>query len=200
MARNRFLSNLIGIIVYFGTIIPIFLFARSDGYGAAVVWGGGIFGGALLLGFFAYRNDGVKIAAIIAGFIALSGIVIGILMIVGGAAFIDSINNIGDLIFGVVLGPVLIVLGIIFLVAVVVIGGISVGIAAIGSAIGEAVWKDKKGGKFTATPGQKYVPSQDAYQPASPAKPQGPASVVCKHCNASNPGGDKFCTNCGAKL
>ncbi len=200
MARNRFLFNLIGIIVYFGSTIPVFLFARTDGLGAIGIWGVGVFGGALLLGFFAYKNDGVKIAAIIAGLIALAGIVIGVLMIVGGAAFIDSINDVGELIFGIVLGPVLIVLGIIFLVVVVIVGAISVGIAAIGSAIGEAVWKDKKDKSFTASPGQTYVPSQDAYQPVAPAKPQGSMAVVCKNCNVSNPGGDKFCTNCGAKL
>lgn len=200
MARNRFLFDLIGIIAFFGSTIPVFLFSRTDGYGAAVIWGAGLFGGALLLGFLAYKNDGVKIAAIMAGLIALAGIVIGVLMIIGGAAVIDSINSMGELIFGVVFGPVLIVLGIIFLIAVIVVGGISIGIAAIGSAIGEAVWKDKQNQKFTATPGQTYVPSHDAYQPIAAAKPQSSGAIVCKNCSVSNPAGDKFCTNCGAKL
>ncbi|MCK5408640.1 MAG: hypothetical protein KAJ30_00115, partial [Candidatus Heimdallarchaeota archaeon] len=66
MARNRFLFDFIGIIALFASTIPAFLFANADSAGSFGVWGGGVFGGALLLGFFAYKNDGVKIAAIIA--------------------------------------------------------------------------------------------------------------------------------------
>ncbi|MCG3225121.1 MAG: zinc-ribbon domain-containing protein, partial [Candidatus Heimdallarchaeota archaeon] len=111
-----------------------------------------------------------------------------------------SASDIGELIGSLVLGPVILIIGIILIIAVIIVGGISIGVAAIGSAIGEAVWKDKKDKKFTAAPRQTYVPSKDVYQPTTPAKPQGPVAAVCKQCNASNPGGDKFCINCGAKL
>lgn len=200
MARNRFLFDLIGIIAYFGCTIPMFLFSNTENAGAFFSWGGGVFGGALLLGFFAFKNDGIKITAIISGLVALGGIVVGVLMIVGAATLFDSASDIGELIGSLILGPLAIIIGIILIIAVIIVGGISIGVAAIGSAIGEAVWKDKKDKKFTAAPGQTYVPSKDAYQPITPAKPQGPVAAVCKQCNASNPGGDKFCINCGAKL
>ncbi|MHA1202291.1 MAG: zinc-ribbon domain-containing protein [Candidatus Heimdallarchaeaceae archaeon] len=200
MARNRFLFDLIGIIAYFGSIIPVFLFSNTENAGTFFSWGGGVFGGALLLGFFAFKNDGIKITAIISGLVALGGIVVGVLMIAGAATIFDSTSDLGELIGGLILGPVVIVIGIVLIIAVIIVGGISIGVAAIGSAIGEAVWKDKKDKNFTAVPGQTYVPSKDAYQPTTPTKPQGPGSAVCKQCNASNPGGDKFCINCGAKL
>jgi hypothetical protein len=200
MARNRFLFDVIGIISFFASTIPVFLFANTENASVFFGWGGGIFGGALLLGFFAFKNDGIKITAIIAGLIALGGIIIGVLMIVGAATIFDSTSDLGELIGSLILGPLFLIIGIILIIAVIIVGGISIGVAAIGSAIGEAVWKDKKDKIFTAAPGQTYVPSKDAYQPTTPVKPQGPSSAVCKQCNASNPGGDKFCINCGAKL
>lgn len=200
MARNRFLFDFIGIIAFFGCSIPMLLFGNTESGSVFFGWGGGIFGGALLLGFLAYKNDGIKITAIISGLVALAGIIIGVLMIVGVATIFDSSSDLGELIASLILGPLVLIIGIVLIIAVIVVGGISIGVAAIGSVIGEAVWKDKRDITQVTTPGQTYVPSQDAYQPATPAKPQGSTSSVCKQCNASNPGGDKFCINCGAKL
>ncbi len=144
MARNRFLFDVIGIISFFASTIPVFLFANTENASVFFGWGGGIFGGALLLGFFAFKNDGIKITAIIAGLIALGGIIIGVLMIVGAATIFDSTSDLGELIGSLILGPLFLIIGIILIIAVIIVGGISIGVAAIGSAIGEAVWKDKK--------------------------------------------------------
>ncbi|GAH19141.1 unnamed protein product, partial [marine sediment metagenome] len=129
-------------------------------------------------------------------------VIFGVLLIVGSASFLEGfVEDVLTAIIGPIFAVILIVMGIILIVGSFVIGLLFIGFTAIGSAIGEAVWKDKKDGKkFTTSPGQTYVPSQDAYQPIAPVKPQATTGVVCKQCNVSNPTGDKFCTNCGAKL
>jgi hypothetical protein len=203
MARNRLLFDLLGIILGFGTT-GLLLFFSSNQIDETAIFLSivGLLGGALLLGFFSYRNDGVKIAAILWGILIVGSIILGVILIVGASTFLEGfVDDILTALLGPIFAVILIVLAIMFMVGSVIIGGLFIGFTAIGSAIGEAVWKDKKDIKqVTTIPGQIYVPSQDAYQPAAPAKPQGPGSAVCKQCNASNPSGDKFCINCGAKL
>lgn len=205
MARNRFLFDLIGVVVGFGLTGLMVYFSSGQADQTAIIFSVvGLLGGALLLGFFCYKNDGIKIAAIMIGLIVLGSIIVGVLMIVGAGGFIEAFaQDIITAIIGPILGIIIIILGIIMIVGSIVIGGIFIGFTAIGSAIGEAVWKDKKDSpkkNYVSEPGTTYVPSQDAYQPVAPAKPQGPVAAVCKQCNASNPGGDKFCINCGAKM
>jgi len=203
MARNRFLFDLLGIILGFGTAGLLTFLTRSQSGGATITLSvAGILGGAIILGFFCYKNDGIKIAAILWGIMIIGSIILGVLLIVGSASFLEGfVEDILTAIIGPIFAVILIVMGIILIVGSIVIAVLFIGFTAIGSAIGEAVWKDKQDNKqITAYPGQTYIPSQDAYQPAAPAKPQGPVSAVCKQCNASNPGGDKFCINCGAKL
>ncbi len=202
MARNRLLFDLLGTVIGFGTTGLLIFFSSIQTNETAIILSiFGLLGGALLLGFFSYRNDGVKIAAIFWGIIIVGSIILGVILIIGASTFLEGfVEDILTALIGPIFAVILIVLAIVFMVGSVVIGGIFIGVTAIGSAIGEAVWKDKKDKKFTASPGQTYVPSQDAYQPVTPAKPQGSTAIVCKNCNVSNPGGDKFCTNCGAKL
>ena len=79
-----------------------------------------------------------------------------------------------------------------------------VGAAAIGSAIGEAVWKDKAEQQADVAT-QAYQPVQTpqaataAYEPVqTPVKKTG--EVFCTNCGATNVSSDEFCTSCGQKL
>lgn len=201
MSRNRFLFDMIGIIAAAACVVPVILFGDTGSNNAFGILGGGILGGAILLGFFAYKNDGVKIAAIFSALVAIGGIIIGVVLLTGGANLFGEVNTILEAIFGTAFGSIMIILGIIFIIASVVLAGLFIGFTAIGSAIGEAVWKDKQKEKFsTGVPVQPYQPSQTPYQPVQPAQPSKPTAVACKHCGASTPTSDKFCTNCGAKI
>ncbi|MBY9000619.1 MAG: zinc ribbon domain-containing protein [Candidatus Heimdallarchaeota archaeon] len=203
MARNRFLFDILGIILGFGaTGLLIFLTNSQTGTAAITLSAVGVLGGALILGFFCYKNDGVKIAAILWGIIIIGCIALGVILITSGASgFLEAfVQDVLTAIIGPIFAIILIVMAIILMVGSVLIGGLFIAFTAIGSAIGEAVWKDKKDKKFAAAPGQTYVPSQDAYQPVIAAKPQSSTGIVCKNCSVSSPAGEKFCTNCGTKL
>ena len=205
MARNRFLFDFLGVVLGLGIMIPMAIFLQTDSAGSlgfvalAVVLGGGV------LGFLGYRNDGVKIAGIISGLIALFGIIIGVLMFTLGEDFANAIaQDIFSAFIGVIGGLVIIVVGIIFIVAMIVSSILFVGAAAIGSAIGEAVWKDKAGQQADVAT-QAYQPVQTpqaataAYEPVqTPAKKAG--EVFCTNCGATNVSSDEFCTSCGQKL
>ena len=204
MARNRFLFDLLGTIVGLGIMIPMTIFLNTGDFGTigftalGVVLGGGV------LGFLAYRNDGVKIAGTISGLIALFGIIIGVLMFTLGEEFAEAIteNVLTAFIGGI--GAILIwVIAIIFIVAMIVASIIFAGSAAVGSAIGEAVWKDKAGDEpDVSAPYQPVQPAQAVYQPvgqaAQPVKKAG--EVFCTNCGGTNNATDEFCTSCGGKL
>ena len=118
------------------------------------------------------------------------------------AAFSD---NVITALVGAALAPAFIFVAIIIIVGGFIIGGLFIAAAAIGSAIGEAVWKDKEAELVTASRvGAPYQPTQlPSYEPIDKPKvvqPAQPRSVVCPNCGVSNPGTDKFCTNCGAQL
>ncbi|MHA1223156.1 MAG: hypothetical protein ACTSP3_07850 [Candidatus Heimdallarchaeaceae archaeon] len=199
MTRNRLLFDFLGLIVAFAVAVPIIIFIKPNGLSGIAVTAGGILAGGFLLGFISFKNDGVKISAILCGLIALTGIVFGILMITGGQSIMGSIDNFVEAIVGPVIGITIIILGIIFMVALIVIGGLLIGVAAIGSVIGEAVWKDKQA--ILSKEDISYQPAdQPLYQPVDPPKSTKPKAKVCPNCGVSNIGEGDFCTNCGAKL
>jgi hypothetical protein len=201
MARNRFLFDLLGLVLGGAVAYLVGFFITPGGTGGSTaVTVGGLLAGGAILGFFAFKNDGVKIAAILGGIVSLFGIIVGIVMITGSAGvFGDLGNDLLTLIVGPALTIVGIVVGIILMVAGVVIGLIFIAAAAIGSAIGEAIWKDKEA-LPKADAGAPYQPTQVVTAPAEPAPIQQPRAVVCANCGVSNSGTDSFCTNCGAKL
>ncbi|MFW9852238.1 MAG: zinc ribbon domain-containing protein [Candidatus Thorarchaeota archaeon] len=205
MARNRFLFDFLGIIAGVAVAFVITYFSDVSGYGNAAISAGGFLAGGLILGFFAYRNDGVKIAGIICGIVIVLGLIMGVIMITGGGAVFNSIGNIIEAIIGPIFGLVAIIIGIIVIIGMAILAALFVAAAAIGSAIGEAVWKDKQAELVeTSTAGAPYQPTQlPTYEPVGEPKvvqPTQPRSVVCPNCGVSNPGTDKFCTNCGAQL
>lgn len=201
MARNRFLFDLLGVILGGAVAYLVGFFITPGGTGGSIsLTVGGILGGGVILGFFAFKNDGVKIAGILGGLAALLGIIAGITLLTGAAGIFGDLG--ADLLTAIV-GPVLsvvgIVIGIIIMISGVVIGVIFIASAAIGSAIGEAMWKDKAAEPVTSatTP---YQPTQVVTAPVEATPIQQPRSIVCANCGVSNPGTDSFCTNCGAKL
>lgn len=207
MTRNRFLFDLIGVGLGVATAYLIGFFIQPVGTGGSiVVTVGGILAGGGILGFFAYKNDGVKIAGIIFALIAVGGVVIGVLMFSLGEGFLEAFSdNVISAIIGATLTPVFIIIAIIMIVGGFIIGGLFMAAAAIGSAIGEAVWKDKQAELVDRGAAvEPYQPTQlPTYAPVGEPKvvqPAQPRSVVCPNCGASNPGTDKFCTNCGAQL
>ncbi|MCE7741525.1 MAG: hypothetical protein GOP50_03615 [Candidatus Heimdallarchaeota archaeon] len=211
MARNRLLFDLLGTVAGLGIMIPMAIFLNTGNYGTLGFTTGGVILGGLVLGFLAYKSDGVKIAGAISGLMALFGIVVGVIMFAAGETFAQDL---ADDIFGALIGGVgailLVVIGIIFIVVMIVASLIFVGTAAIGSAIGEAVWKDKAGEQTdVSAPYQPVQPAQATYQPVQPAqatyqpveKPVKQAGeVFCTNCGATNNAADEFCTSCGGKL
>ena len=201
MPRNRFIFDLLGLVLGLGTAYLLGFYLELGGTGGSIaVSVGGFLAGGFILGFFAYKNDGVKMAGIIFGLVALLGIIFGVMMFSGIGGFFEVFaENLITAIVGTVLAPVFIVIAIMLIVGGVIIGGLFVAAAAIGSAIGEAVWKDKEAlpDVSTTTP---YQPTQVATAPIEPTPIQQPKSVVCANCGVSNPGTDSFCTNCGARI
>ncbi len=207
MPRSRFLFDLIGVGLGVAAAYLIGFFIQPVKTGGSIALTvGGILAGGLILGFFAYKNDGVKIAGIIFALIAVGGVVIGVLMFSFGEGFLEAFSdNVISAIIGATLAPVFIIIAIIMIVGGFIIGGLFIAAAAIGSAIGEAVWKDKQAELVDrGAAGAPYQPTQlPTYEPIGEPKvvqPTQPRSVVCSNCGVSNPGTDKFCTNCGAPL
>ncbi|NPD89156.1 MAG: hypothetical protein HGN29_10555 [Asgard group archaeon] len=201
MPRNRFLFDLLGLVLGLGTSYLLGFYLELAGSGGSIaVSVGGFLAGGFILGFFAYKNDGVKIAGIIFGIVALLGIIFGIIIFtgIGGIFEVFAENLIGALI-GTALAPVFIVIAIMLIVGGIIIGGLFVAAAAIGSAIGEAIWKDKEALPVTSST-TPYQPTQVVTAPVEPTPVRQPRSIVCANCGVSNPGTDSFCTNCGAKL
>ena len=114
MPRNRFLFDLLGVVLGVAVAYLIGFFIQTNATGASIaVTVGGILAGGVILGFFAYRNDGVKIAGIICGLIAAAGILFGVLMIIGvGDIFQVFAENVFSAILGTVLAPVFIIIAI----------------------------------------------------------------------------------------
>ena len=204
MPRNRILFDLLGVVLGVAVAFLIGFFIQTDATGTSVVVTvGGILAGGLILGFFAYRNDGVKIAGIICGLIAAVGIIFGIIMITGAGDFLTVFaEDIFSAILGTVLAPVFIIIAIMLIVGSVIVGLVFVGASAIGSVIGEAVWKDKRALPVAQTVSEgTYKPiSPDDYQPTPAAQQPYAKSKVCPNCGISNTGTENFCTNCGSKL
>jgi hypothetical protein len=201
MARNRFLFDLLGLILGGAVAYFVGFFITPSGTGGSTALTvGGLLAGGAILGFFAFKNDGVKIAGIVGGLIALLGIIAGIVLITGATGiFGDLGNDFVTILIGPALTVVGIFVGIIIMIAGVVICLIFVAAAAIGSAIGEAVWKDKEA-LPAASVTAPYQPTQVVSAPVEPTPVQQVKSVVCANCGVSNPGTDSFCTNCGAKI
>ena len=201
MPRNRFIFDLLGLVLGLGTSYLLGFYLELGGTGGSIaVSVGGFLLGGFVLGFFAYKNDGVKIAGIIFGLVALLGIIFGVIMFTGiGGIFEVFAENIITAIIGSVLAPVFFVIAIMLIVGGIIIGGLFVAAAAIGSAIGEAIWKDKQAEPI-ASAGVPYQPTQVVTAPVEPMPVEQPRAVVCANCGVSNSGTDSFCTNCGAKL
>ena len=207
MPRNRFLFDLLGIGLGVAAAYLVGFFIQPVGTGGSIALTvGGILAGGAILGFFSYKNDGVKIAGILFAVIAVGGIVIGILMFSLGEEVMQAFSdNILTALVGAALAPVFFIVAIIVIVGGFIIGGLFITAAVIGSAIGEAVWKDKQAELVaTSRVGEPYQPTQlPTYEPIEEPKvvqPTQPRTVVCPNCGVSNPGTDKFCTNCGAQL
>ncbi len=205
MPRNRFLFDLLGLVLGVAVAYLIgFFIPTTETATSILITIGGILAGGVILGFFAYRNDGVKIAGIICGLIAAVGIVFGILMITGVGDFLTVFSeNVITALVGTALAPVFIIIAIMLIVGSVLVGLVFVGASAIGSVIGEAVWKDKQALPVAQTVSEgTYQPiSPDDYQPATaPAQQPYAKSRVCPNCGISNTGTENFCTNCGSKL
>ncbi len=207
MPRNRFLFDLLGIGLGVAVAYLVGFFIQPPGTGGSIVLTvGGILAGGAILGFFAYKNDGVKIAGIIFALIAVAGVVVGVLMFSLGEEVMEAFSqDIFTALAGAALAPVFFIIAIIMIIGGFIVGGLFVAAAAIGSAIGESIWKDKQAELVDrgAAVGP-YQPTQlPTYEPVGEPKvvqPTQPRSVVCPNCGASNPGTDKFCTNCGAQL
>jgi len=208
MARNRALSNFLGILIGIAALVGTFLILNftnidvSSDYGPLSVWGVGSIIAAFLLGFFAYKRDGIKITLIVSILVIIGGIVLGILMITVGDEIVGAMGE--DNILAIFIGPaflaMFLVLGIVLIVGTIIGSGVLIGVSAIGSAIGEAVWKDSKA-ELQAGAAQAYQPvQQPVYQPIEPTPIQQPKAVVCANCGVSNTGTENFCTNCGAKI
>lgn len=210
MGRNRFLSNLIALIVGGAIIYPIVNFIDITSRGGTISANVGTFLlGGFLLGLIAYKNDGIKIAAIISLTIFILATILGVIMIVsGGGAIEDFSKDVVEQIFGSVLGFTIIIIGIILIVGFAISAGLFIAASAIGSAIGNSIWRDKEK-EFEA----RGAYSPDAYQPAQqpyqqPQQPyqqpyQQPQQVrvkVCHYCGTEVPSSDSFCINCGAKI
>ncbi|MEE9409840.1 MAG: zinc-ribbon domain-containing protein [Candidatus Heimdallarchaeota archaeon] len=207
MARNRFLWNFLGILAGVGALVAAFLINKyavaSFDWGPITVWSIGGLVATLLLNFFAYKRDGMKITGIVCAFVVIGGVLIGILMLVTGGEIFGAM---GEDLLTTILGPALfamvLVFGIVLIVGSILGSGILIGVAAIGSAIGESVWKDKQAEQVSSyTPGGTYqtIRPEDYQTTQQPVQPRS-SSVVCPNCGISNISTDKFCTNCGAKL
>ncbi|MHA1687602.1 MAG: zinc-ribbon domain-containing protein [Candidatus Heimdallarchaeaceae archaeon] len=154
----------------------------------------------LVLGFFAYKNDGIKMAAIISALVIAGGIIFGIVVISSGSQIISDLANQGN-IFGAILGPLvgltIIIGGIILMVVGLISSLVLILITAIGSLIGDAVWKDKKHEKAETpvyvTPG---APTQQIQKNIGNST----QVIYCTNCGMPNSPDQDYCTNCGAKM
>ncbi len=208
MARNRLLFDILGIAAGVAIAVPIALFVNLGGdYGDIGISAGSFLIGGFVLGFLAYKNDGIKIAGALSGILIILGIIGGVLIFTIGETLAETMSeNLLGALIGIPLGVGFIVVGIIMIVVLIVASLLFVAASGIGSAIGEAVWKDKKGDVEVATVAtgayQPINPAQAAYQPVQqPAKPVKQAGeVFCTHCGATNVAVDEFCTSCGGKL
>ena len=204
MPRNRFLFDLLGLVLGVAVAYLIGFSISTNATGSSiVVTVAGILAGGVILGFFAYRSDGVKIAGIISGLVAVVGILLGVLMITGAGNFLIVFGeNIFSAVLGSVLVPVFFIIAIMLIVGSVIVGLLFVGASAIGSVIGEAVWKDKQALPVSQTVSEgTYQPiSPDDYQPTATTQQPYAKSRVCPNCGISNTGTENFCTNCGSKL
>ncbi len=198
MARNRFLFDLLGVVAGLGILVPLAIFPNTgDNYGGLGFTALGAVIGGMVLGFLAYKNDGVKISAIISALITIFGIIIGVIMFAAGNTVAEAFSeNIFTLFVGFAAGIGIILIGIIFIVVMIVSSLLFIGFAAIGSAIGEAVWKDKAGEQVDVD--VSYQPIQQPTQPTQPTKAKD--EVFCTNCGATNKITDEFCTSCGGKL
>ncbi len=213
MGRNRFLSNLIALIVGGAIIYPMVNFIDITSRGGTISANVGTFLlGGFLLGLIAYKNDGIKIAAFISITVFILATILGVIMIVsGGGAIGDFSKDVVEQIFGSVLGFTIIVIGIILIIGFAISAGLFIAASAIGSAIGNSIWRDKEK-EFEARgayspdayqPAQQpYQPAQQPYQQAQQPYQQAQQSrvKVCQYCGTEVPSSDSFCINCGAKI
>ena len=206
MARNRLLFNFLATISGLAILIaPIFIFRNIDNAGVFGLFATEVVIGGAILGFLGYKNDGLKIAGAISGIIAIFGIVFGILIMTKGAEIVPYIfpANIAGVILGIIGAVVTIVFGFLFIIALIIAAALFVGSAAVGSMIGNGVWRDKAKEELEA--GETLQPSnasQAAYKPVKqPTEPVRKAGeVFCTNCGATNVAEDEFCTSCGSKL
>ncbi len=218
MSRNRFLSNLVALIVSLAITYPMVHFIDNITRGGTISVNAGAFlFGGFILGLLAYKNDGIKIAAIISITVFILATIVGVIMIVSGGGVIgDFSQDVVEQIFGSVLGLTIIVIGIVLIIGFAIAAGLFIAASAIGSAIGNSIWRDKEKelearGAYspdayqpTQQPYQQPQPYQhpDAYQPTQQPyqKPQQARVKVCQYCGTEVPSSDSFCINCGAKI
>ncbi|GAG83338.1 unnamed protein product, partial [marine sediment metagenome] len=143
-----------------------------------------------------------KIAAFISITVFILATILGVIMIIsGGGAIGDFSKDIVEQIFGSVLGFTIIIIGIILIVGFAISAGLFIAASAIGSAIGNSIWRDKEK-EFEA----RGAYSPDTYQPAQQPyqqpyqQPQQVRVKVCHYCGTEIPSSDSFCINCGAKI
>lgn len=215
MARNRFLSNLVALIVSLAITYPLVHFIDNITRGGTISVNAGAFlFGGFMLGLLAYKNDGIKIAAVISIVIFILATIVGVMMIVGGGAIGDFSKNVVEQIFGPILGLTFIIIGIILIVGFAISAGLFIVASAIGSAVGNNIWRDKEkeleargayspdAYQLTQQPYQQPQPYQPAQQPAKQPyqQPQQARVKVCQYCGNEVPSSDSFCINCGAKF
>jgi len=216
MSRNRFLSNLVALIVSLAITYPIVHFIDNITRGGTISVNAGAFlFGGFILGLLAYKNDGIKIAAVISITVFILATIVGVMMIAGGGgAIVDFSKNVVEQIFGSVLGLTFIIIGIVLIAGFAISAGLFIVASAIGSAIGNNIWRDKEKelearGAYSPDayqPAQQPYQQPQPYQPAQqPAKqpyqqPQQARVKVCQYCGNEVPSSDSFCINCGAKF
>ncbi len=202
MARNRKLVNILGFVLGIGiAAVLMFVLGPLNASIDAPLKISGFLVGGFIVGFVGYKNDGIKISTFFSMALGVLGIILGVLITTGALAFLGDIETASEAIFGFVIATLGWVGGIFLIIAFIVAAVGFIITAAIGSAIGNLIWRDKE--KEVEARGA-YQVSQQAYQPVQtqpqvqPTQKQ--SSVFCSSCGTSNKREDTFCTNCGLKL
>ncbi len=200
MARNRALVNILGFILGIGiAAVLMFVLGPLNASIDSPLKISGFLVGGFIVGFVGYKNDGVRISTIFSIALGALGIIMGVLIASESLAFLGDIETASEAIFGFVIGTLGWVGGIFLIIAFVVAAISFIITAAIGSAIGNLVWRDKE--KELETRGTYQV--QQQYQPVQTQQlqtTQTSNSIFCSNCGTSNKGEDSFCVSCGAKL
>lgn len=201
MLHNRTFRDILAVIVFFASFVGLYILsAQLQAMSSTiVVFIVAIVGPGLLLGFFAYKNDGIKIALVISVIVIVAGIIFGIVMAVAGQGMLASISsqsNVVGVLAASVLGVTILVFGIIFIFGSIISVGLLLLIVAIGSALGELVWQDKKHEQPTLGPPQYPTGTQATSQTPQPSG----QAIYCTNCGAPLTANETFCPNCGTQI